>query len=59
MLLTNSRTIFARVRALGIDPKSIGDKYNIAHSAFLACQGTNVSVRIRGPPSTHAPHRYP
>lgn len=44
MLLTNSRTIFARVRALAIDPKSIGDKYNIAYSAFLNCQGTNVRL---------------
>jgi hypothetical protein len=48
MLLTNSRTIFARVRALSIDPKTIGKSYEAAYTALLACQGTNVSSVIMG-----------
>jgi hypothetical protein len=42
MLLTNSRTVFNRIRALSIHPSIIGENYQRAYSAFLSCQGTNV-----------------
>jgi hypothetical protein len=51
MLLTNSRTIFNRVRILSIHPSIIGENYQRAYNAFIACQGTNVSQAIsRLPP---------
>lgn len=43
MLLTNSRTLFNRIRILSIHPAILGENYQKAYQAFLACQGTNVS----------------
>lgn len=44
MLLTNSRTLFNRIRILSIHPSILGENYQKAYAAFLACQGTNVSL---------------
>jgi hypothetical protein len=44
MLLTNSRTIFNRIRVLSIHPSIIGENYSRAYNAFISCQGTNVSL---------------
>mmetsp|Transcript_15807 Transcript_15807/g.23779 ORF Transcript_15807/g.23779 Transcript_15807/m.23779 type:complete len:1445 (-) Transcript_15807:140-4474(-) len=47
MLLTNSRTIFNRIRALGINPSSVGQKFSDAYKAFLNCQGRNIALKKR------------
>lgn len=44
MLLTNSRTLFNRIRVLSIHPLILGENYQKAYQAFLSCQGTNVSL---------------
>ena len=45
MLLQDSRAIFTRTRALGIDPVLIGPQFSIAYQAFLSCQGSNLALK--------------
>mmetsp|Transcript_847 Transcript_847/g.1465 ORF Transcript_847/g.1465 Transcript_847/m.1465 type:complete len:1381 (+) Transcript_847:119-4261(+) len=45
MLLHDSRAIFTRTRALGIDPVLIGPQFSIAYQAFLSCQGSNLQLK--------------
>ena len=45
MLLHDSRAIFTRTRALGIDPILIGPQFSIAYQAFLSCQGSNLALK--------------
>jgi hypothetical protein len=45
MLLHDSRAIFTRTRALGIDPVLIGPQFSIAYQAFLSCQGSNLALK--------------
>lgn len=45
MLLHDSRAIFTRTRALGIDPVLIGPQFSIAYQAFLSCQGSTLQLK--------------
>lgn len=45
MLLHDSRAIFSRTRALGIDPVLIGPQFSIAYQSFLSCQGANLALK--------------
>lgn len=45
MLLHDSRAIFTRTRALGIDPVLIGPQFSIAYQSFLSCQGSTLALK--------------